>query len=211
MSEASAGADGQGGASLWERRRRQTADEIAGVAHKLFLDNGYSSVSIDDIAAAANCSARTVYRYFGSKDGVLFYDLPTILEALIEALDEGLMQGLRPWRAVTEAMATVFRRFEAENFRIAHDRIRMWVNEPDLRARYMEFIANTEDAVTDSLLKAPHATAKDVQLAHLRAVAAVGAYRVALTTNVPPGEEHTDLIAPLRMACNAIGAGLGDL
>jgi len=195
--------------ALRERRRQQAAEEIAGVAHTLFLDRGYDRVSVDDIAAAAGCSPRTVYRYFGSKEGVLFYDLPPMLELLIRFLDDSLDQGVDPWRAVTEAMAVLFEQLAVEHLRIARDRMHLWLAEPGLRARYMEFIAKTEDAVIASLRNARYATAADVELAPLRAVAAVGAYRATLMVHHSDSED-IELVRHLRQACAAIGAGLGD-
>src|SRR5271156_3747247 len=121
---------------LRERRRQQAADEIAGVAQKLFVDRGFESVSMEEIAAAAGCSPRTVYRYFGSKEGVLFYDLPPILDQLIRLLDEALARGVGPWRAVTESMASLFGQFAVEHQRIAADRMGLWLSDPALRARY---------------------------------------------------------------------------
>lgn len=194
--------------TLRERHKQQAADAIAEVAHKLFRATGYDSVSVDDIAAAAGCSPRTVYRYFGSKEGVLFYDLPPMLDELIRVLSETLECGVSPWQAVTEAMASLFEHFAVEHQRIAHDRIGLWLNVPALRARYMHFIASTEDAITDALKGAPDATAVDMQLAPLRAVAAVGAYRATLLGDSDSGS--TELARNLREACAAIGSGLGD-
>lgn len=40
----------------------------------LFASRGFAEVSVDDIAAAAEVSASTIYRYFGTKEGILIYD-----------------------------------------------------------------------------------------------------------------------------------------
>lgn len=194
---------------LRERRRQQAADGIAGVAQKLFVDRGFERVSVEEIAAAAGCSPRTVYRYFGSKEGVLFYDLPPILDQLVRFLDAALDRGVGPWQAVTESMAALFEQFAVEHQRIAADRMVLWLSEPALRARYMDFIASTEDAVTQSLQHARNARAADVKLAPLRAVAAVGAYRSTLLTH-HAHSDSTALVGYLREACASIGAGLGD-
>jgi len=49
-------------AGLRERMRRTVLNEIAEVALTLFTERGYETVTIDDIAAAAGLSRRSVFR-----------------------------------------------------------------------------------------------------------------------------------------------------
>jgi AcrR family transcriptional regulator len=196
-------------ATLRDRRRQQAVDEIAGVAHELFVGKGYDAVSVDDIAAAAGCSPRTFYRYFGAKEDVLFYDLPILLEQLTAMLERLLAEGARPWRAVTEAMASEIESFGTANERIASERMTLWLTEPVLRGRYMHYIASTEEAVTTALRDAKGAGKRDKELAPLRAVAAVGAYRAILMIH-HSNSDGRKLAKHFRAACDAIGAGLGD-
>src|SRR5688572_8127443 len=58
--------------SLRERKREQTKVALQAAAIRLFNEKGYAATSVDDIAEAANVSRRTFFRYFGSKEGVLF-------------------------------------------------------------------------------------------------------------------------------------------
>jgi AcrR family transcriptional regulator len=44
--------------------------EIVAAARRLFLDQGYDAVSIDDIARVAGVARQTVFNRFGSKDAV---------------------------------------------------------------------------------------------------------------------------------------------
>src|SRR5919198_4310558 len=52
---------------LRERKKAQTRDALVECALELFERQGYDTTTIEDIAAAANVSPRTFFRYFDSK------------------------------------------------------------------------------------------------------------------------------------------------
>jgi TetR/AcrR family transcriptional regulator, regulator of mycofactocin system len=58
-----------------------TRDDIERVAMRLFTTHGFDATTVDDIAAAAGIGRRTFFRYFGSKNDVVW-----------GRFDEGLIQ-----------------------------------------------------------------------------------------------------------------------
>lgn len=74
---------------LRARKKLQTRLALARAAMRLFEERGYAATTIDDIAAEANVSRRTFFRYFDSKDEAFIVDPEGKLEALHVALAEG--------------------------------------------------------------------------------------------------------------------------
>jgi AcrR family transcriptional regulator len=62
------------GAGLRERTRRAVRAELAELAVGLFVERGFDATTVDDIAAAAGLSRRSFFRYFPSKEDVVFGD-----------------------------------------------------------------------------------------------------------------------------------------
>jgi AcrR family transcriptional regulator len=84
-----------------------SAHELAAVAQRLFIAEGFEQTSIEDVAAAAGISRRTFFRYFATKADVLFADSPAELARLRDGLaqpEPGLPYGEVMTRSVTAAL-----------------------------------------------------------------------------------------------------------
>jgi len=62
------------GTGLRERKRLSAMRTIQERALDLFDERGFDAVTIEEIAAAAEVSPSSVYRYFGTKEGLLVAD-----------------------------------------------------------------------------------------------------------------------------------------
>ncbi len=194
-------------ARLMDRRRQDARTEIVAIAHELFVRDGFEATTVEAIAGAAGCATRTFYRYFGSKEDVMFHDLPDVIAGLEMLLDTKLAAGTAEWTAVSESLIDFIGRFDAADAPAATQRMDLWLHEPALRARYLQYVAQTEAVVVDSLCRHRGTSAEKDDAANLMAVAAVGAYRVIVSTH--RGRAQHKLGDHLRDALATLGAGLG--
>ncbi|MDH6451113.1 MULTISPECIES: TetR family transcriptional regulator [unclassified Streptomyces] len=58
---------------LRERKKRRMYETLSGVAIRLFLEKGFDAVSVAEIAAAAEVSKPTLFRYFPAKEDLVLY------------------------------------------------------------------------------------------------------------------------------------------
>src|SRR5215468_8179960 len=90
---------------LRERKKQKTRWSIQEHALRLFREQGYEQTTVDQIAAAAEISPSTFFRYFKTKEDVVLQDDydPLLVRSL-----EAAPADLRPVPALRHAMRTAF-------------------------------------------------------------------------------------------------------
>jgi AcrR family transcriptional regulator len=124
------------------RRRARTRDDIEAAAIDLFLENGYDATTIEEIAEAALISPRTFFRYFASKEDVLFARSRDEMTLAAHSLaqrpaDESLMDSLRALLGTFAELHSVDR--ERQLCRIA-----LVTTTPHLAAAFLEMLHGME-------------------------------------------------------------------
>ena len=87
-----------GATGLRETKKAQTRLALRDAAVDLFVANGYDATTVADIAAAAQVSEPTFYRYYPTKAAVVLAPLEHRIDASLTAL-EGLPLELAPLEA----------------------------------------------------------------------------------------------------------------
>lgn len=78
-----------------ERKKRAARERIVAAASALFIEKGSRSVSMDEVAAAADVARRTLFNYFPNKEELLYAAAgPVLTEAI--ALAEARLSGPPP-------------------------------------------------------------------------------------------------------------------
>ena len=91
---------------LRERKKQRTREEIAAAAMRLFRERGFDSVTVAEIARAADVSEKTVFNYFPAKEDLIVHRGQEKTAALIEAIRETTPGGsvVTPFRRATEEL-----------------------------------------------------------------------------------------------------------
>jgi len=193
---------------LAERRRLATRQEIVVMAQRLFIEYGFDHTTVNSIAAAVGCSPGTFYRYFGSKEDVMFDGLKRDIADLSNALDQGWQRGADEWTALTEVLVDFIDRFDPAKRDFVAERMKLWLREPGLRTRYLRYVTQAEQAVVNSLCRKRKTAPERDDGAQLVSLAAIGAYRAVVTTH---GDAQTELGQRLRESLALLGNGLAHL
>ena len=138
----------QGG--LRERKKARTRASLRAHALRLFGEQGYQATTVEQIAAAAEVSPSTFFRYFPTKeDLVLQDDMDT---RMIEAL-ERQPAGLGPITAVRAATREVFASYTEADLDLIQQNMALTLSVPEVRARALDEFARTIAVMGEALAK----------------------------------------------------------
>lgn len=86
-----------------DAHKRKTTNTLREAALELFLSQGYDATTTDQVAAKAGVSTRTFFRYFDSKDEVLFRGQRFWFERVSDIVKQQ-PDGLKPMDAMCETL-----------------------------------------------------------------------------------------------------------
>ena len=135
---------------LRERKKARTRASLREHALRLFREQGYPATTVEQIAAAAEVSPSTFFRYFPTKeDLVLQDDMDT---RMVEAL-ERQPAALGPVAAVRAATREVFGSYTEADLDLIQEIMTLTVTVPEIRARAMDEFARTIRVLSEALAK----------------------------------------------------------
>lgn len=147
---------------LRERKKRETRQRISDIATGLFLEHGFVTVTIAEVAEAADVSVNTVYNYFPAKEDLFFDRSAGVVEQLsrwVRARDRGESAAravLREMRAEAEAVSPRLGLMEG------YDRFMRVIHEaPPLRSRLWSLQQEIHDHLEATLREEAGAPAGD--------------------------------------------------
>jgi AcrR family transcriptional regulator len=187
---------------LRERKKARARALIQDHALRLFAAQGYEATTVTQIAAAAEVSPSTLFRYFETKADILSYDA---LDPLLFAAYRRQPRELRPISALRAAAHAMLGDLPTDILNQQIERARVILSVPELRASSLgtgdEVEAALAEAETDRTGRVPDPFALKVCVGAL-----AGAITAALVAN--PGSGAESLIERLDRALALVEAGL---
>jgi AcrR family transcriptional regulator len=188
---------------LRERKKQETRQRLRGAALQLVAERGMDRVTVDDIAAAADVSARTFFNYFSTKEEAVVGSEPEWMEhiaAVLAARPEGEAP-LFALHAVLDEIAHLL----AGAREVHAMRRKVVADNPDLLVQHVAGFAEFERVLVAALLeRTDPGSAADTRIV---VAAAVAVMRVCVDVWVD--DPATDLPALLDSAINRLALGFG--
>lgn len=183
--------------SLRDLKRRRATDDLVRAALELFAAHGYEQTTVADIAAAATQSRSTFFRYFATKEDVLFHDVPEHLDWLTADIARRLDEGLDAFTAVTRAIVALIEDSYLDPD-VMRARMTLWLREPALRGRWAQYAAEWEIRVAGVVAASRGTTAAKDPYAQAVAVAALGGFRIAVNCSDGTATDLLDRVAAVH-------------
>jgi AcrR family transcriptional regulator len=153
-------------------REPDVPERVVTAAFELFAADGYEATTVEAITHRAGVARRTFFRYFRSKEDVIFPDHEALLGEAVEALSRLGEQA--PVAAICEATTLVFEHYVSTPERSV-ERYRLTGSVPALRAREIASVHSYHRAFTRYLTGRFLSGSIDPAVAALRAEVAAGA------------------------------------
>jgi AcrR family transcriptional regulator len=124
--------------SLRERKKHETRRELMYAALSLFTEHGFNRVTVEQIAAAANVSTRTFFRYFDTKASACF-------GLAREAFDE--LHASEDVLTTTEGQIREYASRVVADPEFYATQTQLTLNHPQVRLRRLEILQEFDDTL----------------------------------------------------------------
>ncbi|POM23486.1 transcriptional regulator BetI [Actinomadura rubteroloni] len=181
-------------------RPAATRDALVEAAFALFVEQGFERTTVDEIAARAGIGRRSFFRYFPSKEDVVFPDHERSLDDLRAALDEPGAED--PVARACAATLVVARMYAAQPDRSLL-RYRLTRQVPALRSRELTVVGRYERALAEYLRRSFGGRPDGRLRADVVAASAVAAHNNALRSWLRAGASG-DAVAEVDRALDLV-------
>lgn len=138
-------AEGARRPGLRERKKAATMRHVQATALDLFETQGFDAVSIEQVAQEADVSPSTIYRYFGTKEGLVLHDAYD--DRLLDALRRNLLAEKSLAASVDAALDEIWVEHFVRDANETARRIRLFFEVPAVHARLSLLVAEQIDEI----------------------------------------------------------------
>jgi AcrR family transcriptional regulator len=193
-------------AGLRERKKARTRASLREHALRLFREQGYQATTVEQIAAAAEVSPSTFFRYFPTKEDLVLQD---DMDVRMFAAFSRQPAGLAPVAAIRAATKETLTSFGSDDMAQIRETIKLTLTVPEIRARAMDEFARAIEGIAEGIGKRAGRPPDDMAVRTL-AGAVVG---VLMSVTIPWQERTSDqspeeMFARIDEALALLEAGL---
>jgi AcrR family transcriptional regulator len=194
-------------ASRRERKKLATRAALEAAALRLFAEKGYEQTTVEEIAEAAHVAVRTFFRYFSSKQHVLFGDVAHDHVANMRAALAARPRSEEPVESVRQVLDQLEVTAPDELAQILV-RMQLMERQPSLRTTYLALNDELRQVIVDFVAGRTGLSPADDPYPLLVGAAAMSSWDTALTIWTASG--GTCSLADLRRAAyQALTGSLG--
>jgi len=174
---------------LRERKKAKTRLAIREHAMALFKDQGYDKTTVEQIAAAAEVSPSTFFRYFPSKEEVVLQD---DYDALLIAAFHAQEVGVPPLQALRNAISEVFLSMPEGQQAQEAERVRLMTEVPELRARMLAQVSEMIQMLAEAVAERVGRQSDDFEVRTFAGALVGVALGIAASSGDDPGNDYLE-------------------
>ncbi|MGW1958284.1 TetR family transcriptional regulator [Streptomyces sp. NPDC001920] len=195
---------------LRERKKRRMYRTVSDTAIRLFLEKGFDAVSVAEVAAAAEISKPTLFRYFPTKEDLVLYRFADHEDEAARVVREGPS----PVAALRRHFLAGLERCDPVTGLNDHPEVlayqSMLYGTPALAARLYGYLERSEAALAEALGAGLEARLAAGQIIAVQRVLAQENWR-RIAAGEPLAEVKRDAVTAAERAFGALEAGLTGL
>ncbi|WP_327316082.1 TetR/AcrR family transcriptional regulator [Streptomyces sp. NBC_01235] len=204
---------------LRERKRQRMYQAVSDIAVRLFIERGFDAVSVAEVAAAAEISKPTLFRYFPAKEDLVLHRLADHEQEAARVVTAAHAEGVAPLPALRRHFLDGLAADDPVTGLNDHPNVHAFYDlvygTPSLVARLYGYLERSEATLAEALTDALGDDLPSALDARLAAGQIVAVRRILAEENwrrISAGERVEDVrgdaVAAAERAFAALGAGL---
>ncbi|MFE9736478.1 TetR/AcrR family transcriptional regulator [Streptomyces sp. NPDC006477] len=201
---------------LRERKKERTRQALSDAAVALFLERGFDAVSVAEVAAAAEVSKPTLFRYFPAKEDLVLHRFADHEDEAARVVAAGRRAGTAPLDALYAHLLDGLARRDPVTGLCDHPEVlaylRLLYGTPALVGRLHAYRVRSEAALADALAAAGGVDGLAARLAAGQIVTVLRVLAEENTARIAAGETAdavaADAVAAAGLAFRALREGL---